>query len=198
MQTAKWMRLKYAGLAIFCCLSSASASEVKTIPDNETLVMRIIFDDCLGFIQKDITPFQGLLLLPITVKGSDALRARYTENGAIHHLFSDRYVVAWGEDSDDRYCIVLTSRPSDQPMMLGVKRAGFLKRLTKRADAAGMTENNMPGPFSPLYTMSWRSPDEDGQSGLRMVVMPSGSSKDKQIADAGIIVVAQSISGQED
>lgn len=188
MQKGKWAGLTLIGavLSVF----PASGSEIKTIENNEPLVMRIIFDDCLGFIKKGVAPFQGLSLSPITPKGADMLHAGRTDNGEKYHLFSDRYVVAWGQDNRARYCILLTSRPSDEPTMLGVKRTGFLERLTKRADAAGMTENDLPVTFSPLHTTSWREPDIDGKSGLRMVVMPTDSSEDQDMVDAGLIVIA--------
>lgn len=195
MKSARW-----AGLTLLVSTLNAPAalaSEPQTIEDNEPLVMRIIFDDCLGFIQEDITPFADLKLLPITAKGKDTLRARYTKNGTVYHLFSDRYVVTWGEDNQDRYCILLTSRPSEKPMMLGVKRAGFLERLTKRADAVGMTENTLPAEFSPLYTTSWREPLDDGMSELRMVVMPTGGSEDQEMVDAGLIMVAADVYSPE-
>ncbi len=194
----KYQRIAIALLGSVLSAFPVAASEPRTIENNEPLVMRIIFDDCLGFIQNDIVPFEGLALLPITAKGKDMVRARYTENGAIHHLFSDRYVVAWGEASEDRYCILLTSRPSDKTMMLGVERAGFPQRLTERADAVGMTENDMPGNFSPLNTMSWRKPDEDDKPGLRMVVMPTDGMEDQKIVDAGLIVVADRSDGLDD
>ncbi|MEP2104124.1 MAG: hypothetical protein ABJP02_13745 [Parasphingorhabdus sp.] len=196
MQRSKWAGLTLLGSIL--ASPSVSASEPQAIEDNEPTVMRIIFDDCLSFVYKDVAPFEGLTLLPITAKGKDMLRARYAESGPVYHLFSDRYVVAWGEDSEDRYCILLTSRPSDRPMMLGVERAGFPERLSKRADAAGMTKNDMPGPFSPLHTMSWRAPDEDGRSGLRMVVMPTDGVEDQKMVDAGLIVVAAGVNSKED
>ncbi|WP_108810173.1 hypothetical protein [Sphingorhabdus sp. Alg231-15] len=196
MRKSQWVAMALLG-SVLSALPVA-ASEPRTIEDNEPLVMRIIFDDCLGFVQKDIAPFEGLALLPITARGRDMVRARYTENGAIHHLFSDRYVVAWGEDSEDRYCILLTSRPSDEPMMLGVEPAGFPTRLTERADAVGMTENDMPGEFSPLNTMSWRKPDADGKPGLRMVVMPTDGVEGQKIVDAGLIVVAAGSDSSDD
>lgn len=195
MQKAKWAGLSL--LALLLSAPSAFASEPQIIEDHEPLVMRIIFDDCIGFIKKDIVPFKDLSLLPITTKGKDTLRARYTKSGPVYHLFSDRYVVAWGEDNQDRYCILLTSRPSDKPMMLGVKRAGFLKRLTKRADAVGMTENSLPDIFSPLYTTSWREPLDDGMSEMRMVVMPTGGQDDQKIVDAGLIMVVADVHSPE-
>ncbi|GAA0483313.1 hypothetical protein GCM10009096_27140 [Parasphingorhabdus litoris] len=201
MQTTKWTGLKYAVSTFLCAIlpiTAASASEVDAIADNEPRVMRIIFDDCLGFVQNDIAPFAGMMLLPITDKGRDVLHPRYATNDSLFHLFSDRYVVTWGEDEEDRYCILLTSQPSHEPMMLGVERTSFLERLTKRANAVGMTENGMPGPFSPLNTMSWRTPDEDGKTKLRMVVMPSGGSDDQDMVDAGIIIVAAAVDGDED
>lgn len=196
MQKQQWI-----GIALIGCVLSNSpvmASEPQTIKNNETLVMRIIFDDCLGFIKKDITPFEGLSLSPITPKGRDMLHAGRTSKGEIRHLFSDRYVIAWGQDNRTRYCILLTSRPSDEPTMLGVKRAGFLERLTKRADAVGMTENNLPAIFSPLHTTSWREPDDDGNLGLRILVMPTDSSDDQEMVDAGLIIVTAEPYREED
>ena len=195
MHKATWL-----GLTAFLSLVSsplASASEPPSIEDNETLVMRIIFDDCLGFIQKDITPFEGLSLSPITAQGRDMLPVRRRTNGEIRHLFSDRYVVTWGEDNESRYCMVLTSLPSDKPMMLGVKREGFLERLTKRADAVGMTENDLPAEFSPLHTTGWREPYDDGMSELRMVVMPAGGQDGQEMVDAGLIMVAADVYSPE-
>lgn len=193
-------KVKWAGLSLLASLLSAPsafASEPQIIEDNEPLVMRIIFDDCIGFIKNDIAPFKNLSLLPITTEGKDTLRARYIKSGPVYHLFSDRYVIAWGEDNQDRYCILLTSRPSDKPMMLGVKRAGFLKRLTKRADAVGMTENTLPDIFSPLHTTSWREPLDDGMSEMRMVVMPTGGQDDQEIVDAGLIMVVADVYSPE-
>jgi len=195
MQKSQWIGIALIGVVLWN--SPAIASEPQTIDNNEPLVMRIIFDDCLGFIKTDITPFEGLSLSPITSKGRDMLNLRHTGKGQMHHLFSDRYVVAWGQDNRSRYCILLTSRPSDEPAMLGVKRTGFLERLTKRADAVGMTENDLPETFSPLHATSWREPDDDDNLGLRLVVMPTDGSDDQEMADAGLIVVAAEPYGEE-
>lgn len=195
MKIAMW-----AGLTLLIStlpVPSAFASEPQIIEDNEPLVMRIIFDDCIGFIKEDIAPFKGLSLLPITAEGRDWLPRSRRDKGETRHLFSDRYVVAWGEDNMSRYCMVLTSIPSEKPMMLGVKRSGFLERLTKRADAIGMTENDLPAIFSPLYTTSWREPLDDGMSELRMVVMPTGGQDDQEMVDAGLIMVAADVYSPE-
>lgn len=195
MQKAKWIGLALIGAVL--SVSPAFASEVKTIEDNETLVMRIIFDDCLGFIQKDIAPFEGLSLLPITAQGRDMLPVRRRDKGETRHLFSTRYVVAWGEDYESRYCMVLTSIPADEPTMLGVKRKGFMDRVTKRADAVGMTENSLPEKFTPVQTTSWREPLDDGMSELSLTVLPTIVSEDGKMADAGLIILAADVYSPE-
>lgn len=196
MQKLHWIGIALIGYVL--SNSPAMASEPQAIENNEPLVMRIIFDDCIGFIKKDITPFEGLSLSPITPKGTDMLHAGRTGKGEKRHLFSDLYVVAWGQDNRTRYCILLTSRTSDEPAMLGVTRTGFLERLTKRADAVGMTENDLPASFSPFHNTSWREPDVNGNLGLRMSVMPTDSSEDQERVDAGLIIVAAEPYSEED
>ncbi len=61
-----------------------------------------------------------------------------------------------------------------------------------------MTENDLPETFSPLHATSWREPDLDGNLGLRIAVMPIDSSEDREMVDAGLIIVAAEPYSEED
>ncbi|VDC23280.1 hypothetical protein [Pseudogemmobacter humi] len=156
---------------------------------DEPLVMRLIFEDCLGYVTAKKPPFEGLALAPIPPEAEASLPAASAGIANRHQLLSPRYFAIWGEDEDVRLCMIQTMISSDEPMLL-VETEGFLDRITARAAAHGMTEADVGEEFSPFYTNDWSEPGDDGSTGLRMVVMPTGGTEDGALADAGLIIVA--------
>lgn len=173
-------------LAAFLALFAAPA----VAQTDEPLVMRLIFEDCLGYVTAKKPPFGGLALGPIPPEAEAALPAHAAVIANRHQLLSPRYYAIWGEDEHVRLCMIRSVIPSDEPMLLMVETEGFLDRITARAAAHGMTEAHMGEAFSPLSVSDWREPGGDGRAELRMVVMPSGGTEDGLLADAGLIIVA--------
>lgn len=183
-----FQKILIAGL---CCLCGWSA-QAQDIELNEPLVIRIIFSDCLAFIQYDATPFDGLDLLPITEDGLESLPTGLRESPGVkmRHLLSSRYIAAWGADDTVRYCVVMTNAGSDQPMQLGVTTDGFLDRMTERTAKIGLTDTLLSPPLSPLGTNTWEEPGFEPLVGRRITILPTAESAEGAIMDIGIINVA--------
>jgi hypothetical protein len=187
------MRL-FVQLLALCGL--VSAAHAQSIEENEALVMQIIFEDCLGFVRDDRVPFEALNLsqagnevLPYFPKGARA----DISSGAIKvsYLFGKTYVVSWGEDMSSRHCVVQdVNRKAAGERWLGVDPVGFLDRVTKRADAAGLTKNTLPDEFTALATTSWREPVANPFDGLRISLLPSQWEPVNGLMDVGLIIVA--------
>ncbi len=131
------MRVFLAGLLFAISAGPTLAEQAR---DNEAMVMRIIFEDCLGFVERDEAPFRGLDLIAISERGKEAFNAAAQASATMRHLFSTRYAAAWGEDEHARYCMIQTVQPPEGPMRLAVNPDGFLQRMTARASALGMTD----------------------------------------------------------
>jgi len=173
------------------CLCGWSA-QAQDIDVNEDLVMRIIFSDCLAFVQSDVMPFDGLDLSPITEDGRESIppKMQETPDLKLHHLFSSRYVAAWGADDTVRFCSIWRNVVSDQPMLLGVTTDGFLDRMTERSAKIGLTDTLLSPPLSPLGTNTWEEPGFEPLEGQRITILPTAESADGAVMDIGLIIVA--------
>ncbi len=181
------MRVFLAGLLFAISAGPTLAEQAR---DNEAMVMRIIFEDCLGFVERDEAPFRGLDLIAISERGKEAFNAAAQASATMRHLFSTRYAAAWGEDEHARYCMIQTVQPPEGPMRLAVNPDGFLQRMTARASALGMTEHNLVEPLSPLATNDWREPGTGDLTELRVVILPTDANEARTLMDIGIILVA--------
>ena len=161
-------------------------TQAEDIHVNEALVMRIIFEDCIDFVETNTPPFQGLKLLPITEEGKSYFPKPALETAEMRFLLSDRYPVAWGADDTTRYCMVMTNQGSQSSAQLGVQADGFLDRMTERSAAIGLTEANLTPPLSPLRTNDWSEQGDKFPEELRIVVLPTAVSDDEAVMDIGV------------
>ncbi|MCP1548225.1 MULTISPECIES: hypothetical protein [Methylorubrum] len=182
-------------LLLAVCLG-ASPAHAAEIEENEPLVMRLIFEDCLGYIRHGRTPFEGLATRPASREAIDQLPSRVPNREQAIELLSPRYVASWGRDADGGHCLIFTvwSAVRDGlPMRLGVRAKDFLGRVTERARAAGLDEAFPADTFSPLATSLWseKSTGHDAAP-LRPVsftILPTGGDEASGLMDAGLIVV---------
>jgi hypothetical protein len=87
-------------LAISLAALPLQAAEIE---ENEPLVMRLIFEDCLGYIRHGRTPFEGLATRPASREAIAELPSRAPDREKAVELLSPRYVAAWGRDGQTRH-----------------------------------------------------------------------------------------------
>ncbi|KQQ31281.1 hypothetical protein ASF53_00765 [Methylobacterium sp. Leaf123] len=167
-------------LLLILCLAALPARAVE-IEENEPLVMRLIFEDCLGYIRHGRTPFEGLATRPASREAIDQLPPRAPDREKAVELLSPRYVASWGQDADGRHCLIFTvwsALRDGLPARLGVRTKGILQRIDARARQEGFTEAGIAEAFSPLATSFWSETSTGHESGpLRPVsfsILPTG------------------------
>ena len=163
------------------------------ITENEALLMRIVFDDCIGFVEENRPPFSDLSTLPITQAGKHLVPLKLRETGQIRHLFSPRYVAAWGDDTQRRYCMIMTDPVAGGDMVLGVRYDGFIDRFTARAASVGISNAYPDNALSALVLSTWDVPNMPENKRLSVTLVPTGASEDESILDVGLIVVAAGV-----
>lgn len=179
------------------CLMAAHPARAEKIEENEPMVMRLIFDDCLGYVRHGRTPFQGVATGPASQVAIEHFPALMPNREQIVELLSPRYAAAWGEDQEVRYCILRTvfdDLPSRGPGLLGVRRLGFVARVTERAVTQGLTERSPEDEFSSIVINTWSEPETGHETGplrpVRFNMIPVDINEDGSLADAGSIVMA--------
>lgn len=199
------MRRAIAVLLAACLLAShpagAQTMPAEAIRENEPLVMRLIFEDCLGYVRHGRTPFKGLATRPASPAAAAQIPGPMFSFGPKVELLSPRYVAAWGSGEGSRYCSVLTVLAGNAPSggrgagpgLLGVRPDGFIARVTARAVAHGITERSVGEEFSPTSLNSWYDRETGHNSGpLRPIsfsLIPTGNTGDGGLVDAGLIVM---------
>ncbi|GGF79692.1 hypothetical protein GCM10007301_44700 [Azorhizobium oxalatiphilum] len=180
-------------LATAAPLAPAAATEVE---ENEALVMRIVFEDCLGYIRAGTTPFAGLDTRPASEEALKAVHRTMRAHGTTVQLLAPRYVAAWGEAPDARFCVVHTVYGENGPPgdgKLGVRPEGFIARVTERAAKAGLTHAETSDVFSPVHSTRWAEPETGFEAGpkrpIALSLMPTAANADKSLLDAGLIVM---------
>ena len=178
------------GLAVILAAALlALPAAAQEIVEDEALVMRLIFEDCLGFARNERTPFGDLETFPVTDPDLGP-PAQIRPWVTTVHLMSERYVAFWGDDpSGRRLCFLQTDIEAEEPMLLGVRPEGFTARITARAAEEGMTEALTEEEFTPLRIDSWSEPGEDPGE-LSMTVAPTGANADGTVLDAGLFAVS--------
>ena len=193
------MRLPAACLMLLLAATPAGAEErvdqsALPIEENEPPVMRIVFDDCLGFVRDGEVPFEGLKTFPIdaeTLERSGSVARRFVPVSAqAAHLLEDRYVAAWGRD--DRgfsFCTLSTAWGATSPRRLGVRAEGFVARLAARAKREGLSEAFFESPdLHPLEIPSISEPGDDPDE-LRFSIATTSAGPDRTLVDVGLLVM---------
>ncbi|CAA2136458.1 hypothetical protein [Methylobacterium bullatum] len=182
-------------ILLAACLAAFPASAAP-IEENEPLVMRIIFEDCLGYIRHGRTPFQGLATRPASREAIDTIPSRAPDREKAVELLSPRYVASWGQDGNGRHCLIRTiwqAEHDTRPVRLGVASDGFLQRVDARARAEGLTSSGMADAFTPISVSSWSEGETGHDSGpLRPIsfsLVASGADEARGLADAGVIAM---------
>ena len=153
--------------------------------------MRIVFEECLPFVRGGKAPFGPMKTFALTDRGEQALAlpSRVKPFAEVAHLFNERYVVAWGVGPTYRFCHLQSRWDATEPMLLGVRKNGFLDRVTGKARANGIPLGDVGTEFSPLHTSSWFEREGGAADGVSFTVMPTGANADESILDAGLIVM---------
>lgn len=189
------MRGAVASLLAACFMVAHPASAEK-IEANEPLVMRLIFEDCLGYVRHGRTPFQGLPTRPASKEADEAFPRAMVNRDQIVELLSPRYAAAWGEDQTYRYCILrpVIENQHANPGLLGVRPQGFVARVTERAVAQGLTDRSPEDEFSPLMVNTWGEPETGHESGplrpIRFNMIAAARNEDGSLLDAGLMTMA--------
>ena len=168
-----------AAAILFAVIAAA-----QTIEENEALVVRLIFDDCLGHNE----PFRGLPSRPLP---GVAEMSRVS-------LFNGRYKGAWGISNSgitDReyFCSVRSEDSLFAPMVLGVKPDGFLDRVTARAADLGMVNADPTGSFTLNTKHVWRSSTEPGAYPMELVIESRNAERDSSLVEVSVIMVSRPI-----
>lgn len=179
--------------AVLATSSIGSPARAEVVEENEALVMRIVFEDCLGYIRNGKTPFQGLHTGPASDEAAKTPHSMMRLHGTVIELLSPRYVASWGEAPDSRFCAVMTVYGIADPGKLGVRSEGFIARVTERAAQAGLTQGETSGVFSPIHSTRWAEPETGSDAGpkrpVSVSIMPTAATADESVMDAGLIVM---------
>jgi hypothetical protein len=176
---------------VFAALALPTPATATEIIGDEALVMRLAFEDCLGFVRDDTAPFVGLSMAEASAEARKAVPARMLETGSVAQLLSPRYVAAWGESETDSYCAIYTvwSEPFFGTGLLGVTPTTIIDTITARAEAEGLTDRDPGMIFSPVQSTRWAEPDKGDRRGVVLVVMPTDEDAESGLMDAGLILV---------
>lgn len=184
-------------MACVLCVLAIRPAYADEVQSNEPLVMRLIFEECLGFMLHDRMPFQGLAIRPAPSEVKGEFPALMPQRDQIVELLSPRYAAVWGDDSHNRYCMMRSigdASPLRGPGLFGVNPAGFLARVTKRASKLGLTDHPSELKLSPYVVPYWSQPRTGHVSGpLRPVMfslLTNASSDDRKIADVSFVVMS--------
>jgi hypothetical protein len=190
IRRARSLRRLIAGL-LATVLAAPSAAQDRI--DAEPLVMRLIFQDCLGYVRTGTRPFVGLDLSPMRPEVEASLSAAARRLPERHQLLSERYFTYWGQDGGTRLCVIsATDDHADHPPILTVRHEGFLDRVGLRATAEGMTEHDLPERFDMFGTPKFSDPGDDPGE-FRIIVIPYEETIGGTLIDMGIIIVAAGI-----
>ncbi len=188
---------------IVAALLAALPARAAEVESNEPLVMRIIFQDCLGYIRHGRVPFAGLPTRPAAAAAIRQLPARMPDREQAVELLSPRYTASWGEDANGRHCYVGSSFEADQagvPRLLGAPARGFLERVTARATAEGLTQHGVADELSPLSTSFWSEPETGHDRGperpVSFSLMATTAPDARGVADAGLILMGGPTGGR--
>ncbi|MCU0903902.1 MAG: hypothetical protein MUE83_08515 [Tabrizicola sp.] len=163
--------------------------------NNEALVLRLIFDDCLGFVRDGTPPFAGLALAPLRPEVEAGLSQAAKALPDRHQLLSQRYFAYWGESGADRICVIsATDDYARFPPLLTVRHEGFMARVSQMAVANGLTDHDLPERFDMFGTPKWSEPGED-PSELRIVAIPFEPTIEGVPIDMGVVIVAKGRDG---
>ena len=184
-------------LLLLGCMLAVRPAYADVVKPDEPLVMRLIFEECLGFIRDGRVPFAGLATQPASSQARDEFPSGMPNRDQIVELLSPRYAAAWGSDGSASHCMVRTVLDPalpNVPGLLGVDPVGFIGRVAKRAGAVGLTEHSPEPDLSPLVVPYWSEPETGQDAGprrpVRIAVMPGGANDARTLLDVGIIIVS--------
>ncbi|WP_338662923.1 hypothetical protein VQH23_22600 [Pararoseomonas sp. SCSIO 73927] len=196
-------RTRRSAALLAAAILAAPAARAAATESNEPLVMRIIFEECLGYVRAGRTPFQGLPTAPASAEAIARLPSRMPDRERAVQLLSPRYVASWGEDANGRHCYVGSEFAAVQaglPGRLGVPVKGFLDRVTARAAKEGLRDAALGEEFSPLSISSWSEPETGHDRGpMRPVsfsLLATTPADAGGIADAGLIMMGGPTGGR--
>jgi hypothetical protein len=182
------------------CASTVALLSLLALPamaeglvDNQGLVLRLIFEDCLGYVRSGARPFAGLALAPLRPEVEAGFPEAALQVLNRYQLLSERYYTYWGEYDGTRLCVIsVVDDFADHSPILTVAPDGFLDKVSLRADQEGLTDHALPEVFDMNSTSTWSEPGDDPAE-LRIVVAPYEPIVDAGLVDMGIIIVAVGI-----
>lgn len=167
------------------------------INENEELAMRLIFEDCVGYVRYDREPFRTYETAPVAPdsEATLSLPPHIIGKAEVRMLFPPRYAATWGNDGQFKFCMITT--PLDENRRprgigrLGARVDGFVDRLTQRARMEGVPYVDLISEeFRPPSGNMWsEKPGEEAETAMVIMVIPTEVTVNGAIADAGAIMV---------
>jgi len=180
-----------AGALLIASVGAGGAARGEPVAENEALVMRVIFDDCLGYVRDNRTPFAGLRTRPAPPAALRSLRSPPSGRVGTVELLSPRYIAHWGTSEGDRYCTINRAdygHTKAGSATLGVRRAGFVARVDARAARAGLTQRD-GDELSPVSLLSWSQPGRDAPTGpgrpISFTIIPTAADERTGMVEIG-------------
>jgi len=187
-----WTR---GAIFVLAAMTASGLARATTVRQNEATVMRLIFDDCLGYVRDDRVPFRDLSTRPASAAAIRDLMSPPLDRVGVVTLFSGRYIADWGAGKGDRFCVIrmrVDDAGNRAPAVLGVYEKGFVARVTARALREGISQRDGDTFDAPSIT-SWHQPDSGHETGplrpISFTVMPTARDARTGVAEVGIIVM---------
>ncbi|MEZ5798026.1 MAG: hypothetical protein R3D63_11425 [Paracoccaceae bacterium] len=151
----------------------AGAQQPAAAPD---LVLRLMFDDCLGFARDGAEPFDGVAAPAFDAADVRALRPYFPASARAFRLDGQPYLAFIGTDSGRRFCAVLQA-VEDAPDGMQLD-AAFIEAASDRAAGLGLVLDHRQDSYGRTDAL-WRQPQFQQDPTLGIVVSlslgPAGS-----------------------
>lgn len=175
------------GLSLAMMPLAAMPVHADSFKESEALVVRLAFEDCLGWVRDGKKPFEGLPIVPLSENDAFLLYPPLYDEVTVVELFSPRYVGMWGQESaTTRACEVIErslarSDISSNEPMLRVRTDGFIERFSLYAKDNLLTEFNADGVWPPGAFADWYGPMPSNSSTtpIHLRISPVGGVFDK-------------------
>ena len=158
-----------AVLFLLAALTPALPATAQEIEANEALLMRLIFDDCVGFVKDGLEPFKGLETDDLNPEEREQFKELVEDGGLSIQMVENRtYVAVWGKLENAPTCLITPKSNQISEPLLTVRKREFIEQATLRALAEGLvvgTSETNPeyGEFR-WVDYSWVGPGDETES----------------------------------
>lgn len=133
------MKLPTLIRAMLCALALLPLpTAAQDVGANEAQVMRLIFDDCLGFVTDGTEPFTDMEANTLTRDEQQRLGLFGDQNRSARLINNGTYIAMWGKTEDMRSCVIATGERQILAPQLIVRKEDFIAQMTLRAGALGL------------------------------------------------------------